>query len=162
MARGRLGAGVGMEPGLVLDLGHAFRLVVQELRDSHPNRALAQTIQVEGPVYSDSTRVQQLLSNLVANALVHGAHDRPVSVNVSMHAGWLTVCVHNHGTPIPRESPARVFEPYWRPAGADLSGGLGLGLYICSQIVKGHGGTLDVSSSWADGTTFSARIPITA
>ncbi|RYY58781.1 MAG: HAMP domain-containing histidine kinase, partial [Comamonadaceae bacterium] len=52
------------------------------------------------------------------------------------------------------------FEPYWRPQTSKPGGGLGLGLYICAQIAQAHGGTLDVSSSIADGTRFVARLPV--
>jgi len=97
---------------------------------------------------------------LLANALTHGAPDQPVRVVVSVDAGELTVCVSNVGAPIAPPDLEKVFEPYWRPATSQPGGGLGLGLYICSQIVNGHGGTLSVSSSVETGTCFVARIPV--
>ena len=107
----------------------------------------------------DRGRVQQLLSNLLANALTHGSPDQPVRVVVSVDGGELAISVANLGTPIAPQDLDQVFEPYWRPATSQPGGGLGLGLYICSQIVGAHGGTLSVSSSAAMGTCFVARIP---
>jgi signal transduction histidine kinase len=80
-------------------------------------------------------------------------------VTVSVDGGELAVSVSNLGAPIASQDLEKVFEPYWRPATSQPGGGLGLGLYICSQIVRAHGGTLSVSSSAAMGTCFVARIP---
>jgi signal transduction histidine kinase len=66
--------------------------------------------------------------------------------------------VHNDGEPIPGDRLGKVFEPFWRRTAARE--GLGLGLYICSQIAKSHGGRLTVRSATAQGTTFVARLPI--
>ena len=66
----------------------------------------------------------------------------------------------NQGEPIPAASLGQVFGPFWRRSTASNRHGLGLGLFICSQIVKAHGGTLGVVSSSAEGTTFTARLPI--
>lgn len=158
-ARGRLGSGLGVHPAPVADLGDALRSVIEDLRESHPGRVVVDTVAIDAPFVCDMKRVQQLLSNLLANALTHGAVDRPVEVKASVDADQLTLVVRNKGEPIAPESLCRLFEPYWRGAHTSAAGGLGLGLYICSQIVKGHGGTLDVTSA-ADGTTtFTARIP---
>jgi signal transduction histidine kinase len=67
--------------------------------------------------------------------------------------------VRNQGTPIRADVLDRIFEPYYRPATSAPGGGLGLGLYICRQIVDAHGGTLEVASSETGGTVFTAKIP---
>lgn len=161
-ARGRLGGGLEVEPAPVADLGDLLRSVVQELRDSHPEHTVQDAIAIPGTVRCDSGRVQQLLSNLLGNALAHGSSTQPIEVRVAVESGWLSMSVTNQGEPIPADSLARVFEPYWRPAGGSTGGGLGLGLYICAQIVKGHGGTLDAASSPAGETVFTARLPVAA
>ena len=159
-ARGRLGAGIGVSRSPADDLADALSDVVAELRSANPGRIVIEKIVVESRVYCDRGRMQQLLSNLLANALTHGAPDRPVQVDVSVDAGELVVAVSNAGAPIALEDLEKVFEPYWRPATSQPGGGLGLGLYICSQIVKGHGGVLSASSSAETGTCFVARIPV--
>jgi signal transduction histidine kinase len=158
-ARGRLGAGIGVSLAPVDDLADSLHHVVTELRDANPDRVVLEQIAVEGCIHCDRGRIQQLLSNLLANALTHGAPDQPVRVTVSVDGGELAVSVSNLGAPIASQDLEKVFEPYWRPATSQPGGGLGLGLYICSQIVRAHGGTLSVSSSAAMGTCFVARIP---
>jgi signal transduction histidine kinase len=158
-ARGRLGTGMGVSLSPADDLTDALRHVVAELRDANPGRIVVEQITVDGCVYCDRGRVLQLLSNLLANALTHGAPDQPVRVEILADAGELAICVSNAGAPIAPQDLEKVFEPYWRPATSQPGGGLGLGLYICSQIVKAHGGTLAVSSSAESGTCFVARIP---
>jgi signal transduction histidine kinase len=68
--------------------------------------------------------------------------------------------VWNDGKPIPAENIAKIFEPFWRQSGEAGRGGLGLGLHICSQIVRSHGGHLTVTSSAAQGTEFAVLLPL--
>ncbi|MDM0113867.1 GAF domain-containing sensor histidine kinase [Variovorax sp. J22R133] len=159
-ARGRLGAGMGLEAKEVPDLAEALRDVVAELHESHPDRTVVDAISVDRPVRCDRGRVQQLLSNLLGNALTYGAGDRPVIVSATIEGDSLVIAVTNEGDPIEPENLPRVFEPYWRPVASKPGGGLGLGLYICAQIAAAHGGQLQASSSAESGTTFKAMLPI--
>jgi signal transduction histidine kinase len=101
-----------------------------------------------------------LLSNLLGNAMTHGAPDFPVRVWAHVEQAELVLSVTNGGSVIAPDTLSKVFEPYWRPPTSKPGGGLGLGLYICRQIVLAHGGTLEVSSSVEEGTCFVARLPI--
>ncbi|MGJ7542263.1 GAF domain-containing sensor histidine kinase [Variovorax sp. LT1R16] len=159
-ARGRLGSDMGLNFERVDDLGAALSDVVAELREANPHRAVSESIAVDVAVHCDRGRLQQLLSNLLGNALTYGAVDRPVSVRVAVDDDALVLAVSNHGEPIRAEDLPRVFEPYWRPRSSVPGGGLGLGLYICAQIVLAHGGELRVSSSAEAGTCFTARLPV--
>jgi len=157
--RSRLGSGIGIVPAATEDLAEALHSVVAELRDSHPQRQLEVRLALAGRVVCDRGRLQQLLSNLLGNALMHGAADQPVLVEGWTEPGLLVLAVTNGGEPIPPEHAQKIFEPYWRPVHSTPGGGLGLGLHICAQIVKAHGGTLTVQSSRAQGTRFEARLP---
>jgi len=159
LARGRMGSGIGVCIEAVAQLEAALRDVVAELRDSHPQWHIRETYRMRGHVECDLGRVQQLLSNLVGNAFAYGDPARPVVVEATLDAEWLEIGVRNWGEPIPPANLEKIFEPYWRPAQSKPGGGLGLGLHICSQIVKAHGGTLHVSSSRESGTCFTARLP---
>ena len=159
-ARGRMGSGMTVALNAESELGAQLRAVVDELRIAYPSRAVDCSISVDGPARCDLARLQQLLSNLLANALTHGSPDAPVVVRAVVESGTLLLSVSNDGEPIPVQSLPRVFEPYWRPKASEPGGGLGLGLYICKQIVEAHAGTLEVCSSVRDGTRFSARIPL--
>jgi signal transduction histidine kinase len=159
-ARGRLGAGMGVSLSVAEDLAGALGDVVAELRTANPGRTVLDRIHVDGRVSCDRGRMQQLLSNLLANALTHGAADEPVLVDVLTLDDVLSIHVTNGGEPIAAENLGKVFQPYWRMSASQPGAGLGLGLYICSQIVNAHGGTLEVTSSRETGTCFVARIPL--
>ena len=163
-ARGRLGGGIGINLDTVANLDASLQAVVKELQDGQPARQIVANIGVSRQVRCDLGRVQQVASNLISNALAHGAPGSPVRVTARADDEDLLFEVWNAnaGEPIPEESYGRMFEPFWRHSGSDKRQGLGLGLYICSQIVRAHGGQLSVSSSREGGTTFSARLPLHA
>jgi signal transduction histidine kinase len=159
-ARGRLGSGIGVTLQPDDDLSTALCDVVSELRDANPGRTVLENIAIGQRVFCDRTRMQQLLSNLLGNALTHGALDEPVRVDAAVDGDCVVLSVANGGTPIEADDLRRVFEPYWRPVTSKPGGGLGLGLYICSQIVQAHDGVLEVASSADAGTRFIARLRI--
>jgi signal transduction histidine kinase len=161
-ARGRLGGGIGVDIKIRTDVGTSLVRVVEELKDSNPERQIVLDAGVTGPVSCDLDRVQQLLSNLVGNALEFGAADSPVKVTVRSTDDDLVLEVWNAGEPIPAESLGKIFEPFWRQPAAANRKGLGLGLHICSQIVRAHGGTLSVASSREAGTRFTVHLPLRA
>lgn len=158
-ARGRMGEGIDVSLSEVPDLGMALNDVVAEVRASHQARVIEADVRVVGGVYANRSRLQQLLSNLLGNAMSHGATDKPVEVAAWTKDGWFVLSVKNQGRPIPAGSLSKIFQPYWRPAESKGRGGLGLGLHICSLIVKSHGGSLQVTSTAEHGTSFVARIP---
>lgn len=160
LARSRLGAGMGVAMVETDDLEAALNDVVSELREAHPQRRIDADIVIPRTVRCDTGRLQQLLSNLLGNALTYGAVDRPVRVGAAVEGDQLVLAVANEGAPIAAEDLARVFEPYWRPISSQPGGGLGLGLYICAQIATAHGGAMRVDSSVESGTVFSARLPV--
>jgi signal transduction histidine kinase len=100
----------------------------------------------------------QVVSNLVGNAITHGAPGEPVRVSLDGDADELRLTVWNAGTQIPPEMLPVLFEPFRRGA-ASRGRGLGLGLYIVKQIVTAHGGDIDVHSTAENGTTFAVRVP---
>lgn len=157
-ARGRLGHGLEINPKNV-DLNRPLEHVVTELRVAWPDRTIEFHSDMLTPVYCDSNRVAQLLSNLVANALTHGSVDGPVRVFATIENSDLTLCVSNTGDPIPEEAMGRLFQPFTREDIRPSQQGLGLGLYIASEIARAHGGRIDVRSS-ADETAFNFIMPI--
>ena len=162
LARSRLGAGMGVVLEETTELAAALNDVVFELREAHPQRRIDADIAIARPVRCDRGRLQQLLSNLLGNALTYGAVDRSVRVSAAIEGDQLVLEVANEGVPIASGDLARVFEPYWRPLTSKPGGGLGLGLYICAQIAMAHGGAMRVESSAEAGTVFSARLPVVA
>jgi signal transduction histidine kinase len=137
--------------------------VVGEAAAYHPDREVR--FEASGPERGswDGAQVSQVVANLVGNAVQHGAAGTPVSVALRGTADEVAVAVHNTGPVIPPGQMHQIFSPLTRIArGAPRphdSGRMGLGLYIAGEIVRGHGGRIDVASSEAAGTTFTVHLP---
>jgi signal transduction histidine kinase len=159
-ARGKLGGGIGVQIEEVADMNVSLNAVVKEFQDGQPNRQILTNISVNRRVPCDLSRVQQVASNLIGNALTHGAPDTPIRVNAFSDDQFFILEVWNAGEAIPAESVSKIFEPFWRNSTSGSRQGLGLGLHICSQIVRAHQGDLSVSSSTETGTKFTARLPL--
>ena len=156
--RGRMGGGIPLNAQLAPDLRQQLSHVVDELRDIHPKRAIVSDIAIAGKVFCDPKRVAQLLSNLLLNALIYGAPDQPVRVSVHSPDGGLFLSVSNGGSPITPETMSALFQPFWRGDNSGMAGGLGLGLYIVSEIARSHNGVMEVTST-PGATTFSFSMP---
>ena len=157
-ARGRLGSGLTLVKSPDLLLAPLLCQVLNELRVGHPERVITARFDLAAPVSCDGARIGQLLSNLVANALTHGAQDGVVSVTAAAAEGGLVLEVSNPGPPIPEAAKERLFEPFFRNAHSRSQQGLGLGLYIARMVAEAHGGTLEADSS--EGVTrFTLRVP---
>lgn len=161
-ARGRLGSGMTLNIGGEETLGRLLEDVVSEMRTAHPDRVIHSRIGIERAVRCDRGRIQQLLSNLLGNAITYGAAAHPVMVTADLSGEVLEIAVLNEGNPIAPEMLGKVFEPYWRPASSQPGGGLGLGLYICAQIAEAHNGSIKVTSSESGGTMFLAELRVGA
>ena len=157
LARSRLGGGLSLNRSADVSLGPVLEQVVNELRSGWPGRRIDFAIDLPLPTNCDPTRIGQLLSNLLANALKHGA-DEPVSVRAAARDGMFELSVANKGAAIPPDAVGRIFEPFYRPSTGASKEGLGLGLYIASAIARAHQGTLDVTSN-EDATRFVFKMP---
>lgn len=157
--RVRVGGGISVERKDV-DLVPLLRQVMDELDDAYPEWSLRleQTGVTRG--YWDPDRLAQVFSNLIANALQHGEVEYGVTVRVDgTQVGLVRVSVENKGV-VPEELLPHLFEPMTGGAHRrHKSQGLGLGLYISQQIVKGHGGRIDVASDVDGGTVLTVVLP---
>ncbi len=156
-ARGRLGDGMTVTRA-ACNLAPVLAHVVEELRAGHPDRIIEADLALAAPVDCDAPRLSQVLSNLLANALAYGAADRPITVRAAVRASEFQLCVCNHGDPISPQALEKLFAPFERGAVRPSQQGLGLGLYIASQIAKVHGGTLTASST-PERTCFALTMP---
>ena len=156
-ALGQFGTGIPIVPQ-TCNMGAIAREAVDELRATHAGRDIV--LEASGELVGswDHDRVVQVISNLVANALVHG--EDPIRVTVSESEDNQTVMteVHNRGTPIPAELLNNLFDPFRRGPRAKR-GGLGLGLYIVAQIALAHGAKTTVQSTAERGTVFRIAWP---
>jgi signal transduction histidine kinase len=150
---GHYGAGIPIAPA-PLDLGELCAAVVHEFRVLDPERVIQ--LESDGPLAGDADRVriEQVLSNLLGNALKHGAGE--IAVRARGDADGFELSVRNGGPPIPADRQRAMFEPFTK---GDRSDGLGLGLFIVHEIMRAHRGSVQVRSSEGDGTIFACRWP---
>jgi signal transduction histidine kinase len=136
--------------------------VVMEIAASYPDSIVQVETGGELSGAWDADRLTQALTNLVGNAVQHGESGKPVRVSARGMADEVTLSVHNEGPAIPADQQAAIFEE-GRQAGVRSAAHdrrhQGLGLYIVERIVAAHGGTVSVSSSAVEGTTFTVRLP---
>lgn len=156
---GKVGNGIPLSLKPVDNLKTFLRDTVAELSSLHPEHDIVSNIDMTGRIICDPARIAQLLSNLLINAIVHGDSGQPVEVNATMREARLTLSVSNTGTPISQETKDKLFKPFWRNAHKKNTKGLGLGLFIASQIARAHDGDLAVTSSGSRTTfTFTATL----
>lgn len=156
-ARGRLGEGI------TVDLNDEYLKdplvqVITELQTSWPDCEINFEAHLDAPVNCDARRISQLFSNLLGNALTHGDKSAPIDVLADSRYGVFILSVTNRGAKIPEVALSQLFQPFSRGKVQKDQQGLGLGLYIASQIALAHGGKLTVDST-DDFTRFSFKLP---
>jgi signal transduction histidine kinase len=157
-ARGRLGGGFSVTRTVDPDLEAMLEQTVAEMRAVWPDRTVQSRFALNGPVACDSARIAQLLSNLLANAFTHGDPDGAVRVEAASGERGLEISVANSGAPIPASILENLFQPFSRASARAGQEGLGLGLYIASEIARAHDGSLSVASAMGE-TRFTFRMP---
>ncbi|HET7752903.1 MAG TPA: HAMP domain-containing sensor histidine kinase [Anaeromyxobacteraceae bacterium] len=136
-------------------LDEVARRAVAEVLDAYPGREI--DVVADGAVEGawDCGRLQQVVTNLLVNAVQHAPPPARIAVRASARERVAELAVANDGPPIPQELLPHVFEPF-RHGGAN--GSTGLGLFIVREIVQAHGGSVDVVSD-PQSTTFTVRLP---
>lgn len=111
----------------------------------------------------DGHRLRQAVYNLLRNAVEHGAVDAPIGITTRGDKGSVSVEIHSQGDPIPPGSLARVFDPFAQASSGEadmkIQGSIGLGLFIVRDVARMHGGSVSVTSTSEDGTTFRIEVP---
>ncbi|WAJ37776.1 hybrid sensor histidine kinase/response regulator [Pseudomonas sp. GOM7] len=145
------------QPG---DLGVLAGSVVESLAAQFASQGSQVELQVDGPapVLMDEFRIEQVLANLLTNALRYGA-GKPVSVRVRGEQEVVRAEVRDQGLGISEADQRRVFEQFERVSESNVPQGLGLGLFISEQIVQAHGGRIELSSRLGEGSCFSVVLP---
>jgi signal transduction histidine kinase len=157
-SRGRLGGGIPVRRTLETGLGETLSQIVAELQSVRPDRVIDVELDLHTPVYCDGARIAQLFSNLLGNALTHGAPELPVKVRARTEKGMFELSVANGGPAIPPEAVEHIFQPFKRSSVPSSAPGLGLGLFIASEIARAHEATLEFTSQ-PDDTRFVLRMP---
>jgi sigma-B regulation protein RsbU (phosphoserine phosphatase) len=160
LTRGRLGGGIPIDPTR-FDLNDVCQQVVDETQLTHPERPLRVDVRGDSTGVWDRDRMYQLFANLVGNAVHHGEPLSPIEVRIDGGETEVVITFANQGEPIPPATLPFIFDAFrkGRTVHPSRTQGLGLGLFIVRQIARSHGGTIAVTSSASEGTTFRVRLP---
>ena len=162
--RTRLGSGIPLER-TTCDLGLVCDAALEIIRAGNPEHGFEEDIAGDLLISGDAPRLQQVLGNLLSNAVQHGDPGKPISLTARAADGHIEVRVANFGRPIPAMALQSIFEPLVRvpTEGKEVDeqskSSLGLGLFIVREIVDGHGGSVAVQSSEKAGTAFTICLP---
>lgn len=163
LTRCQMGPGIPVKK-TVIDLAPLCERIVEEIRAFHPDAQLL--FEVKTPVIGefDGSRMEQVFSNLIGNAAQHGDLQFPIKVDLGVLKDSIVFAVQNKGKPIPDDVLPFIFNPMGRFSQRDVvdhgpTEGLGLGLYIASEIVTSHDGLIEVSSDAERGTVFLVKLP---
>ncbi len=145
-----------------INLEPLCRSCVAQMQTANPSRTFCYSACGDLDGTWDSGRLWQLVTNLLSNAMRHGANNTPIDLTVNGEGDDVEINIHNEGNPIPPESIKSLFRPIshlLNPGSIKQPGNIGLGLYIVQEIVNAHSGSVQVKSSPEDGTDFTVRLP---
>jgi signal transduction histidine kinase len=157
-ASGRLGGGIKLNRLENEPVEELLNGVIKELQLLWPEREIQIDFDLQTPVCCDGRRIAQLFSNLLGNALTHGKVGAVIKIQAKSNTEQFTLSISNPGEQISEAAMARLFLPFSRGEVKAGLEGLGLGLYISSEIARAHGGTLNVSSDEIE-TCFTLQLP---
>jgi signal transduction histidine kinase len=164
LTRCQMGPGIPVKT-VELDLSPLCERIIDEIRVFHPEAIVVFTASAPIVGRFDGARMEQVFSNIISNAVQHGEVQTPILVELVASEGSAIFSVNNGGEPIPEDVLPFVFNPMGRFSQHSVidhppSEGLGLGLFIASEIIASHKGTIDVISDREQGTTFIVKVPI--
>lgn len=144
-----------------LDIVALLKEVVGRYRDQHPRRTVELIL---GPlpnmIEADPKLVEHAVGNLVSNALKYSPPGEPVTVTAGSHEDDVLISVIDRGVGIPEQERDRILGRFYRASNVAMTPGTGVGLYFVDQIVRMHGGRLDIDSRLGEGSRFTIRLPI--
>ncbi|SDR91954.1 GAF domain-containing sensor histidine kinase [Gramella sp. MAR_2010_147] len=159
-AKGELGEGISLVFTEDNDkLKKELKQIIKETETTDLSHKIVSSIDLDHPVKCDSNRIGQLFSNLLSNAVKHGHDSTPIYINSTTTKEQFILEVINSSDTIPSDILNDIFKPFTSISSVNNVNGLGLGLYIASEIAKAHNGKIDVISD-NNKTTFKFRMPI--
>ncbi len=157
----RLGSGISVRFAAV-DLPQLIGNAADDLRSAYPQRSLIVEGSDLGECFADADRIEQLIGNLVSNAMHYGAPQSPVSIRWRIDSTRFVIDIHNEGPPIDPEIIPELFRPMMQERARrrqNAERNVGLGLFIVSEIARAHGGKVEITSTATSGTQVSADFP---
>lgn len=146
-ASGRLGGGIVLNYDNDQNLDETLNQIITELSTVYPDREIKANLEINSAVKGDYKRIAQLFSNLLGNAITHGSDDSPIKISAKSQSNYFELKVINKGTKISAETKEHLFKPFSRGKVHQGQEGLGLGLFIASEIATAHQGEIIVNST---------------
>jgi PAS domain S-box-containing protein len=141
------------------NLGILAAKAIDELESEHPRRTIDLSCEGDLDGIWDVDRLGQMVRNLVSNAIAHGDASSPVTIRIAGRGDQVELAVRNAGRPVQVDEIEGMFDPLRRSSSGATPSGIGLGLFVVHEIVRAHGGTMQVASSVDEGTRFSVVLP---
>jgi PAS domain S-box-containing protein len=144
------------------DFNPMVKELVEDLQRTTERHTLVENFGESAIVYGDKERIGQVIANLITNAIKYSPASDKIIIHTTIKDGEMTLCVQDYGIGIPGDKLGNVFEQFYRVSG-DMQHtfpGLGLGLYISSEIIKREGGRIWVTSREGEGSTFCFALPV--
>ncbi|RKR83607.1 PAS domain S-box-containing protein [Mucilaginibacter gracilis] len=144
------------------DFNSLIKELTDDLQHTFDKHTIIQNLEYTGMVYADRERISQVVTNLITNAIKYSPHADTIIVYASKEGNEVRLCVQDFGIGISQQKQERVFEQFYRVSGEmqHTFPGLGLGLYISSEIIKREGGRIWVNSKIGKGSTFCFALPV--
>jgi PAS domain S-box-containing protein len=144
-----------------VDLDMLLREIADSMQHSSPSHRILIQSTVQTSLIGDPDRLRQVFTNLLSNAMKYSPSSETVEVDLEASEEAVTIRVRDHGMGITHEQHDKIFERFYRATSLRQSAipGLGMGLCIVAEIVKGHGGTITVDSTVGKGSTFTVILP---
>lgn len=166
LTRCQMGPGIPVKR-VAVDLAPICERIVEEIQAFHPDAEIILHTKTQAFGLFDGPRIEQVFSNIISNAVQHGGARLPINVELTATAETVVFTVHNLGEPIPADVLPFIFNPMGRFSQRSVAehgpaAGLGLGLFIASEIVTAHQGLIEVESGVETGTVFRVSVPLSA
>jgi signal transduction histidine kinase len=145
-----------------LDFNELVDNAIESIHYVAPDYHIVKKGSLTGNINGDKERLTQVLINLLSNAVKYAPHHKEINVSVEQNKNNVTVSIADQGIGIYKDHLKKIFDRYYRVNQQDAIQfqGLGIGLYITSEIIKRHGGKLWVESTYGKGSTFYFSLPI--
>jgi len=165
LTRVKLGDGISLNCAKI-NLQELCQKAIDEMHAIHPERVFRLEAEYELVGDWDDLKLNQVLSNLLGNAVQHGSPTSEITLKAKKAGDWVELQVHNEGPVIPKKLLPKLFDRFVQEksesSNENVSGSMGLGLFIAKEIIVAHGGTIKANSSKEEGTTFCACLPYNA
>ena len=140
---------------------HLLDHLIEVMQQSNPQIKIIKKGSVDGQIFGDEMRIEQVIINFITNAIKYGPDGEEIHINSEVRNNEIYFSVKDYGIGMPEEHQQKVFEKFYRiEETSERFQGLGIGLYICQEIIDRHKGKIGVISSPGEGSEFYFQIPL--